>query len=268
MNKEIFNSKLSILIVSCDRYSDVWEPFFKLFWRYWSDCPYQVYLGSNQIRYPDPRITPVLTENDRSWAESTRKMIMQMESDYILLLLEDFLLRKPVNSQDIELCFQALQKLGGGYLRLRPFPKPDSPIQGYPLIGEIKPGAPYRTALQAAIWRKDILLRLLKDGETAWDMELKGSRRSDDVETGFYCTWKPLIVYRAGVTSGKWVPFAVELCKKEGINIDFSKRSKMTYRENWNRNKRVFIGWLMDLMPWEYRRPIGNFLRRMKNALI
>jgi len=37
----------SILIPSCDKYSDLWRPFFTLFWRHWPDCPFPVYLGSN-----------------------------------------------------------------------------------------------------------------------------------------------------------------------------------------------------------------------------
>ena len=38
---------LTILDVSCDRYADFWEIFFKLFDRYWLDCPYKVYFGTN-----------------------------------------------------------------------------------------------------------------------------------------------------------------------------------------------------------------------------
>ena len=256
-------SRLSILIVSCDNYADVWGPFFALFWKYWPDCPYPVYLGANQRTCGDPRVKMVLTGEDRSWAESTRHMVEQVPGEYLLMLLEDFLLRKPVNTAQVEQCYQALRNLGGGYLRLKPFPKPDRRVPGYPMIGEIEPGAPYRAALQAAIWRKEVLLSLLQDGETAWDMELIGSRRSDVLREGFYCTWQPVLVYRAGVTMGKWVPFAVRICQEEGVSIDFSARPVMTRRENWQRSRRILVGTLINCIPWQYRRPLGNLLRRL-----
>ena len=37
-------SDSAILILSCDKFSDLWKPFFDLFWKYWPDCPYNVYL--------------------------------------------------------------------------------------------------------------------------------------------------------------------------------------------------------------------------------
>ena len=36
---------VSVLVMSCDAYSDIWEAFNTLFKRYW-DCPYKVYFGT------------------------------------------------------------------------------------------------------------------------------------------------------------------------------------------------------------------------------
>jgi len=191
-------------------------------------------------------------------------MVEQMSDEYILILLEDFLYLNPVNSSQIEECYQAIQKLDGGYLRLKPFPKPDLQVCDYSMIGEIKTGAPYRAALQASIWRKDILLELLRDGETAWNMELNGSRRSDRIPERFFCVWKPVMNYRAGITLGKWTHFAVKICKKEGVSIDTSLRSVMTWNEDFRRCQRVFIGKCLNKISWKHRRVLGDFLRKLK----
>ena len=45
--RQIARSDCSILVVSCDRYRDLWTPFFTLFQRYWPDCDMPVYLGTN-----------------------------------------------------------------------------------------------------------------------------------------------------------------------------------------------------------------------------
>jgi hypothetical protein len=191
-------------------------------------------------------------------------MVEQVESDYLLVLLEDFLLLDLVDTQSIDEGLRSLHELGGGYLRLKPFPKPDRRVPDHPMLGEIEPGAPYRAALQAAIWRRDTLLSLLVDGETAWDMELIGSRRSDGLREGFYSTWQPVLAYSAGVTLGKWVPFAVRICQKEGVPIELAARPVMTRRETWRWRLRVIQGKLIGLVPWKRRRPIGDLLRRLK----
>jgi hypothetical protein len=256
--------KLSVLIISCDRYSDIWEPFFSLLWRYWPDCPYPIILGANKKIFEDERIKMINTGEDHSWADSTRYMVKNVPTEYILVLLEDFLFMEKVDNYFIEKNLKALVGLDGGYLRLKPFPKPDKPVMGFEWIGEIERDAPYRVSLQASIWRKDVLLSLLVNGESAWDFELKGTHRSNAIKEGFYCTWKPVLIYRAGVTMGKWVPFAVRICQDEGIPIDFSKRSVMTHGQDRQRSRGIFVSNLINNIPWQYRRRLGNLLRRLK----
>ena len=256
-------SQLSILIVSCDRYADIWPAFFTLFWRYWPDCPYPVLLGANRQAYCNDRVATVLTGDDPSWGESTRRMVQQVESTHVLVMLEDFFLLKPVDADQVERCLSCLCSLDGGYLRLKPFPKPDRRVKGCPMIGEIDRGAPYRSALQAAIWRRDTLLRLLEDGESAWDMELFGSRRSDFLQAGFYSTWQSILVYEAGVTRGKWLPWAVKLCDREGIKVDLDMRPVMSAKEYRRQRGRRLLLDMFNRIPWRRRRPIGDLLRRV-----
>ena len=45
-DKNYIKNKFAILIVSCDKYSDLWDPFFKLFFKFWPDCPFNIYLLS------------------------------------------------------------------------------------------------------------------------------------------------------------------------------------------------------------------------------
>jgi hypothetical protein len=47
LNKNNSSDNLAVIVVSCDLYSDVWKPFFTLFFKYWNDCPFPVYLTSN-----------------------------------------------------------------------------------------------------------------------------------------------------------------------------------------------------------------------------
>ena len=43
----LYSSKLAILMLSCDKYSDLWDDFFNLKERFWPDCPYHCYLATD-----------------------------------------------------------------------------------------------------------------------------------------------------------------------------------------------------------------------------
>jgi hypothetical protein len=252
---------LSILVISCDSYADAWPPFFSLFWQYWPDCPYPVFLGANQKGFSDPKVHSLMAGQDTGWSHSVRRMMEHLDGKYVLVLLEDFFFFRAVDTAHIASLFSSLVNLNGAYLRLKPFPRPDRTIPAYPNIGLIEPGAPYRVALQAAIWKKDVFLRLLKPGETPWQMELRGTVRSEHIPDTFYSVWKPALHYQAGITIGKWTPSALRRLKRENILLDLSARPVMTFDEALRRVASRGMNRVLNSIPWKIRRVIGNVLR-------
>lgn len=256
-------SQLSILINSCDRYSDLWPVFFELFSKYWPDCPYPVYLGANEKQFNYPNLHTLRIGVDDGWAQSAQRMMEAIDSEYILILLEDFFFFRPVDTQQVASLFNAMVDLNGAYLRLKPFPPPDHIEPIHPNLGLIEPGAPYRVALQAAIWKKDVFLRLLKPGETPWQMELRGTVRSTQMPEAFFSVWKPVLYYQAGVTMGKWTPSALHFLRHENIVPNLSARPVMASDEILYRDCLRIVNRLINLTPWKIRRKIGNFLRKI-----
>ena len=45
------NNRCAVLVTSCDSYSDIWDPFFKLMDAYWQDIPYKVYLNTETVEF-------------------------------------------------------------------------------------------------------------------------------------------------------------------------------------------------------------------------
>lgn len=81
---------ISVLIVSCDKYSDLWKPFFTLFWRYWPNSSFKVYLGSNYLVYKDSRVKTIAIGEDKSWSQGLLDMVSRIDTPFIILMLEDF----------------------------------------------------------------------------------------------------------------------------------------------------------------------------------
>ncbi len=236
------NNFCTVIVSSCDAYSDAWHPFFTLFFRYWPDCPFVVYLISSEKKYPDSRVNSLQIE-DKKWASNILEVLGKINTPYVLYMQEDYFLQKIVDTTKILELVEKMRAWQAGYIRLIPSPKPGRLFEAESSLGVILPGSLYRTSLQGAIWSTETLKKLLRSGESGWDMEKYGSERSNGLPELFLSTYKPILDYYAptAIKKGKWMPGALWLCKKEGIVVDTSVRPTYTWRKVlWGRTRNYF----------------------------
>lgn len=236
-NKNNSSDTLAVIVVSCDLYSDVWSPFFTLFFKYWNDCPFPVYLTSNFLQYPDLRVKTINLENDENWSSSLKKALKKINENYVILILEDFLITHYVDTEQIEELWQYMMEKNAACLRIFPCPGPDKICKDNPNVGVIVKGAPYRSSTMVAIWDKEILLTLLQNGETAWEFELKGTKRTNNLDSPFLSVINsndpPIQYICTAIMRGKWMPELPDFFKKEGIHIDFNQRGFWKWYDNY-----------------------------------
>ncbi len=229
----------AVLVVSCDSYRDLWGPFFTLFFRYWDDCPNPVFLGSNFAAYPDKRVISLAIGEDRDWSSNLIRMLALIPADEILLLQEDFLLDRPVHTASITRYIEYARTRKAACLRLMPIPGPESSCADQADLGEIRKGAEYRVSLQAAWWRKETLAAVARPGESPWQFERLGSRRSDTIDGPFLSVREgvdlPLDYFTTAVVRGYWEPAALELCRRENVPVDLHARSVLPAGMRWER---------------------------------
>jgi hypothetical protein len=240
----------AVIVMSCDAYRDLWRPFFTLFWRYWPDCLFPVYLGTNRLKYDDSRVT-TLPAGDHEWSKRLRLCLEQIDEEYVLLLLEDYFLESSVSNVRIIRHLKLLHALGGSVLRLYPLPGPDLEVPGQSSIGRIHRLAAYRISTQAAIWARGELLRMLRDGESIWEFERQGTERSQQQLNGFYATYDAVLPYRQVVERGKWFPSAARHYAAQQIGCDFEARPVIgpltALKKAINRGRKNSIGALWRL---------------------
>ena len=254
-------NKFVILVVSCDKYSDLWNPFFKSFFRFWPDCPFDIYLLSNHKYANIPKVKSLLIGSDISWSDNLYKGVKKLKEDYIFLFLEDLFLIDFVETNKVFKIFNWILKSNANYVRINPFAvKADKKFNE--LVGIVSKGTIYRTSTVLSVWKKDILLNLLKTGESAWDFEIYGSLRSDKYEN-YYSTWGKYFSFMNGVIKGKWRRSSVKMLKSLGIEIDLNKREIMNLKEAiyfyfYLRRSRMFE----ILVPPKYRRKFKKIILR------
>ncbi|MGA3286506.1 MAG: hypothetical protein ABSD46_03675 [Bacteroidota bacterium] len=259
--------QLAVLVSSCDKYKDLWKPFFTLFWRYWPDCPFPIYLMTNYQTYPDERVTCIPVGEDRQWGSNCKIALKHIQLPYILYIEEESFLFKSVDNNKILDFFTFFLKYDAACLRLFPSPGPDFILPERKDIGIIDKNADYRISLQATIWEKSIFESLIIEGETGWDMELKGTKRSQNINKPFLSvtldpetgknTNPPLPYFSRVTVKGKLTREAIRLCEKEGISLDLSARRVYTWWETIWEKSLVYKAYI------NFRHAVGRQLRNI-----
>ncbi|MFH1769747.1 MAG: hypothetical protein ABH833_03730, partial [Parcubacteria group bacterium] len=124
-NQRTSNQKCAVIISSCDSYNDLWDPFFRLFFKYWPDCPFETYLIANNKEYPNNKISSIRVGEDRGWSDNIRTVLDKINTPYILYLQDDYLLQDSVDTRHMLTLLKYMQEKNVGCLRIFPQPGPD-----------------------------------------------------------------------------------------------------------------------------------------------
>ncbi|MFC4161772.1 hypothetical protein [Chitinimonas lacunae] len=252
----------AILILSCDKYADLWRPFLEQWRRRFPDNPYPVYFGSNQVPCEEPGVLPLLSGPDRDWSSSFRAILRQVPARKVFVLLEDLLVATPIKQDEFAHCVRFMLERDAHHLKYWNQIKADRPTDD-PLFAEFARGAPYRATV-AAFWDRDYLLQLLLDGENPWNFEIMGSYRTA-YSDGFYGMTRPLFEFVNLVEKGSWIPASLDWAKREGVALELERRPVLAGRRGLLAQLQVFYFERMIRLPWQTRL---RWMNRIRRALI
>lgn len=220
-----------ILVDSFDGYSDIWETFAKGFNIFWKDRPYDTYLVTNNLKPDFEGIGVITTGEEISWSRRLRTALQKLDCKYVILLLEDYLICEKADNSDIERIMSEFREKNMDYLRIAPIPKTEGAKGNEPV--KLSEKSLYGVNLQAGIWKKEYLLKLLCDDDfSAWQFEARQKNgaetqiKGENFALGYF-----LIPYLNGVIQGKWFPKTVESYKKLGIEIPTDSRGVMSRKQ-------------------------------------
>lgn len=220
---EEFAGSVAIVVSSCDAFFDCWQPFAAFFRKFWSDCPFHVHLIVNELPVRSSFIRPIAVGEDRNWASNMKTALTQIEAERVLYLQEDYFLTAPVDEQrlardfayafdnDVDaFCFRARSELEPTFAPLN-----DD-------FGVVPRESDGRTRCQLTLWKRDAFMSILREGETAWEMESRGSARTREMAIVSYSTREraPIPYLMSAIVRGLWTPEALALCEQHHVRID------------------------------------------------
>ena len=233
----------SILINTCDKFEDCWNPFFKLFKLYWPDCKGSIFLNTEfkDYSYPGLEITPIkgcvgktYKGKFATWSQCLKWALDKTDSDIVLYMQEDYFLKAPVKNDIVE------QYVNFMYVHpnVKCIHLTDFAVKSYcksewDNLDIVEYNQRYRVSCQAALWRREELYALIREYEDAWQFEEFGSQRSAVMKSKYLCVSKDFVKRNhfeiipyilTGIVQGRWFEETIPLFENHGIEMDFSKR--------------------------------------------
>lgn len=242
----------TVLVNSCDKYEDLWDPFFYLFKKFWGKCPYEVVLNTEKISRDDfPIKVNILNSNNKYWGGRLIDVLNNINTEYVFLLLDDYFLVDNVRSEVIGNCLDLMsvdRNIGSIRFSSSIYEIHQSKnLREYADSGyfHLNKGE-WKCNFAPAIWRKDTLLKFLRPWESIWGFEKWGSirtRRYQEfvLKDSFFDSPVFPIAFSKGnrfasaVVNGKWVLELVDpLFRKHNIQVNYNRLGTMTIEEYYS----------------------------------
>jgi hypothetical protein len=235
INERPKHHELTVVVNTCDAYHDVLSIFFLALRDCWPDCPYPVVINTetNTHTYSARVHNHVSLTGLDDWGARLRSTLDSIDSEFVLMLYDDFVLEAPVNNQRMTLALELLQSQAQAVVAYLTYTAlPSLTTNSDEVFIALKDCVNYRLNSAPAIWRKQALMDYTEAGDTPWAWEVFGTYRTwGDGKVFYSLNPKHVDIYPynsakgGAIYRGKWVREVVELAaQKYPINIDWNLR--------------------------------------------
>ena len=171
----MLKDQMSMMILSCDKFSDLWEGHIKLLEQNWPDRGMKTFLVTDcpsEISFD--HVSVIAAGSDMEWSERLGYALEYIETEYVFVTLDDYFLIKPVSTPQIEDILTMMDKEKFDYLRLylRPKCPRSAKMPEYGEVYRIDTSINYSVNLYAGIWRKSFLVQTIRTPKNAWRYEV------------------------------------------------------------------------------------------------
>jgi hypothetical protein len=220
----MLNKDLGIVVLSCDKFSSLWPLFFNRFERFFCSQSFNIYLLSNHtdINFSQSslKVNLIKVGDDISWSSNLIKLIKSIPEQNLLFFMDDAPLSKEVDMNKFDNALSAFVSENMDYLNLKSSPSPNLNLKKD--FGLLAPNTDYRTSIVPSLWKKEILIELLRENESAWEFEIFGSKRSKSFKN-FFSLNSSVFEFDHIIVKGKIDRKVYKRLKanEEHLNLDF-----------------------------------------------
>lgn len=172
----MFMDKMTILILSCDKFSDLWEGHIKLLEENWPDRNMRACIVTDcETDRCFPNVDIIVAANQPEWSDRLKVALQQVNTEYVFVTLDDYFLIEQVQNEKIANVINMMTKENIDYVRLfaRPKRANGTKLEGYRGMRRINTDENYSVNLYAGIWKKWFLEKTTEESLSAWKFEIR-----------------------------------------------------------------------------------------------
>lgn len=184
----MLKNKITCLIFSCNKFSDLWDGNIKLFRKNWSDRDFETFIVTDEPTNRDFNDIKIISAGaGKEWSDRLKYALQYVKTDYVFVTLDDYFLINKVDSKRMESLVDLMINENYDYIRLFKNPKraTGEKLEGYEGLFHIKNDTNYSVNLYAGIWSKKFFEFCVKEPKNAWMFEV--SLHKQAVKYGAKC---------------------------------------------------------------------------------
>ncbi len=196
---------MTMLILSCDGFSDLWSGHIKQLNTHWPDHGMRTIIVTDKEAdrtFPGVEILPVCDAPE--WTDRLKVALESVKTEYVFITLDDYFLIQDVDNAKMSDMINMMESERLDYLRffLRPKRATAAPVDGYPNIFWIDTQFVYSVNLYSGIWKKRFLESTVDTSRNIWQYEVSLARQAREYGArcamSKNCDFKILDVVRKG----------------------------------------------------------------------
>jgi hypothetical protein len=231
--------------------------------KYWKDLPEQIYLISEteDFEIESVKIKVFKFGRGHDWGDLLYSALSMIDTKYVFFSLEDFFVCREVDEESLEKCMEIMDA-DDGIAEIRLKPSSDKTLVEETRFGVFRKATedtPYRVDTQFALWRREVLLELVRKNETAWEFEKNATKRAKDTEYTFLWNYSKIpnsienmiIPYHLdakehfkegySIAWGKWLWNNKQLFEQNGIfNVNYKELGVLSQKSAERRRKWLY----------------------------
>lgn len=171
----VINNYLSCLILSCDKFSDLWSGNIQMFNKNWPNRDFQTYLVTDRPTNRKFDGVEIISAGEGvEWSDRLRLALDKVQTKYVFVTLDDYYLNKKVDENQISNLIELMESQSVDYIKLFLNKRTSikEAIEGYNKIYRLDTKIEYSVNLYPAIWKVDFMKACIGDPKSAWQFEV------------------------------------------------------------------------------------------------
>lgn len=229
-------NNFTILINSCQKFSDMWNNVLFSFDKYWLNHPNIIILSDGlDENFKLDNVVEIKGE----MSDRLLHALDLIKTKYVFLSFDDYYPCDDIDDEKIKLIVKTLEENDYDYCRIFD----EVPIKGKkigPLKYQVMPlEKTYEVNFYPSIWKVESFKKVIKSGETIWKAEARITRRAKEQGLKCICVKKNIFPHKDIVRKGKYLRSAYRFLKKNDLYI--SNRGVRTIKETVQLNTQIFV---------------------------